>query len=41
MNYQDNETLLPLDDEEEYINFRNEFWEMLSEYDEKYNEDYA
>ncbi len=30
----------PLDDNEEYLRFRNEYWTMLAETDDTYKEDY-
>ena len=30
----------PLDDNEEYLRFRNEYWTMLAETDDTYAEDY-
>lgn len=30
----------PLDDNEEYLRFRNEYWLMLAETDDTYAEDY-
>lgn len=30
----------PLDDNEEYLKFRNEYWTMLAETDDTYAEDY-